>query len=86
MPHRAVLDVYQGPCPCDECGLRTRCALERLACEAFARFVHRKGWRTAPRAPTSARYVALFAKAKGAPIDGRGGGWHTLTRVVRVSG
>ena len=54
--------------------------------EAFARFVHRKGWRTAPRAPTSARYVALFAKAKGAPIDGRGGGWHTLTRVVRVSG
>ncbi len=51
--------------PCDACRFAERCAGERLACAAFAMFLrgvepHR--WKAAPRAPTSARYLALFGE------------------------
>jgi DNA-binding CsgD family transcriptional regulator len=60
-PELPLLD----PSPCDECGIRTRCANEGLACEAFALFVQvgTKGrWGTAPRQPSFMFYDRLFTE------------------------
>ena len=51
--------------PCDECRFAERCAGERLACAAFAMFLHGvepQRWKAAPRAPTRGRYLALFGE------------------------
>ena len=52
-----------GPAPCDECRLRARCASLLLACEAYRVFVRDLDaqWDFAPRAPTRARYLAIFS-------------------------
>jgi DNA-binding CsgD family transcriptional regulator len=53
------------PSPCDECGIRTRCANEGLACEAFAVFVQvgtKRRWGTAPRQPSFLFYDRLFTE------------------------
>jgi hypothetical protein len=49
--------------PCDGCHLRRKCADAQLACERFSMFSHgeaRSRWINAPRAPTRARFEALF--------------------------
>lgn len=49
--------------PCTDCRFAARCGIERLACDAFAMFLHdvpAVRWRVAPRAPTAARYMALL--------------------------
>jgi hypothetical protein len=49
--------------PCDGCRLAARCAERREACASFAMYYHgepEKRWREAPRAPSTARFMALF--------------------------
>jgi hypothetical protein len=51
------------PAPCDGCWHARRCAAERLACEAFARFTAGEPairWAAINRTPTRARYEALL--------------------------
>ena len=58
------------PSPCDRCAAWSRCAAERLACEAFAMFVQGAGqprWRNAPKSASAQVFRALF----GAPVTGR---------------
>jgi len=57
--HAAIV----GPSPWDGCRFCERCAVEQLACERFAMFVHGEGeprWRATPMAPNRARFQALF--------------------------
>jgi len=64
---RDELRKLLGPCPCDTCRLRERCAAEQSACAAFSMFVHglpECRWRLAPRAPSRPLYLALFESAK----------------------
>jgi hypothetical protein len=53
-------DYFTGPCPCDECRFRARCASQRLACAAFSMFLRSARWKHAPRASTRAQYEASF--------------------------
>ena len=62
------IDYFTGPCPCDECRLRHRCAVERLACAAFSMFVHSACWQHAPRAPTRAWYEATLGENPHRPL------------------
>jgi len=54
-----------GPAPCDECRFRERCGSLLLACEAYRVFVRELDarWDFVPRAPTRARYLAIFAES-----------------------
>lgn len=55
--------VLLEPSPCESCRLARRCGAERLACEAFGMFAAGEGaprWQAAPRAPTRARWEAIY--------------------------
>jgi hypothetical protein len=57
-------DAMDAPSPCDGCTLATRCAMRELACSAFSMFaagLPMKRWQYADRAPTRAKFKALFA-------------------------
>jgi len=58
-----------GPAPCDQCRFRERCGSMLLACEAYRVFVKDLGaaWDFAPRAPTHARYLAIFSEKTDTP-------------------
>ena len=69
-----------GPAPCDECRFRERCGSLLLACEAYRVFVRELDaqWDFVPRAPTRARYLAIFSESANASagpqlrwLDGR---------------
>jgi hypothetical protein len=49
------------PMPCDGCTHNVRCAKEKLACVAFALYVHRgdDNW-TVPRLPTERTYAGIM--------------------------
>ena len=62
-PWRASRAIDLEASPCDACRLKRRCADELLACDAFAMFAAGETvarWKGAPRAPTRARFDALF--------------------------
>lgn len=62
-----VLTQLRGPCPCDSCGFTPRCAAERLACTAYARFVAgRADWTVAPRVDASRE---IYRQAVGEPVS-----------------
>ncbi len=51
-----------GPAPCDACKFAAKCAAG-MCCERFALFLVGAGeprWKVAPRAPSRARFAALF--------------------------
>ncbi len=48
------------PGPCDDCALASRCAAERLACQAFKRYTKLQSWHNAPRVPSHALFKAVF--------------------------
>ncbi len=53
------------PAPCQGCRFAERCGAQRLACDAYALFMAgaaERRWCMAPRAPTAARFAALFEK------------------------
>lgn len=51
------------PAPCDSCLRAPRCASERLACTAFARFNNGARWQAAPRTDANhERYMQIFAE------------------------
>jgi hypothetical protein len=61
MPAAQQLEYFTGPAPCDCCKFRERCGPERLACQAFSMFLHGESearWRSAPRAPSRAVWLA----------------------------
>lgn len=48
--------------PCEKCRLRAQCAVEQLACAAYALYAAaapRRQWLAAARAPTRAQFLAL---------------------------
>ena len=51
-----------GPCPCDSCRFRERCADQQLACAAYSMFLHSAKWQNVPRAPTRAIWEALLGE------------------------
>jgi hypothetical protein len=53
-------DFLTGPCPCDSCKFRARCAHQLLACAAFSMFLHSARWQNAPRAPTRGIFEATI--------------------------
>jgi hypothetical protein len=53
-------DFLTGPCPCDACRFRERCAVQHLACAAFSMFMAGANWTHAPRAPTRAMFEATL--------------------------
>jgi len=60
---QVIMNAVTGECPCTGCRLAGRCAEGHEACAAFAMFVHgqpESRWQAAPRAPSTARYAALF--------------------------
>jgi hypothetical protein len=62
-PAKHSARVVLPPSPCDNCRLSKRCGAEQLVCEAFTMFVANEPaprWRAAPRAPTRARWQAIF--------------------------
>jgi hypothetical protein len=67
-----VLPFLLGPAPCDQCRYRRRCGSDLLACEAYSLYAREstsKQWDVVPRAPTRARYLAVFHDKTG-DIDG----------------
>ncbi len=61
VPDDFVPTTARQPAPCDGCQQRPRCAVELLACTAFANFVGGQRWRHARRDPTAARFARLYA-------------------------
>lgn len=51
---------WMGPAPCDDCALSHRCAAERLACEAFARYAQLRRWRNVARNPSAEIFFKVF--------------------------
>jgi len=48
--------------PCEECRLRAQCAVEQLACAAYALYAAaapRRQWLTSARTPTREQFLAL---------------------------
>jgi hypothetical protein len=64
-PPRTPANALTDPSPCDDCHRATRCSAERLACSAFALFLHGmapRRWALAPKTDASeARYTQLFS-------------------------
>jgi hypothetical protein len=53
--------------PCTGCRHEAKCGADLLACDAYAMFaagLKEARWKHAPRAPTHARYLALFDEAQ----------------------
>jgi len=51
------------PCPCDRCPHAPRCAAQRLACSAFAKFNNMLRWQEAPRTDaTRERFDRIFGE------------------------
>jgi hypothetical protein len=62
-----ALPLVVGPCPCDNCLRRDRCASLELACTGFLRFAQgRHDWRAAPITDADPE---KFAQALGEPVQ-----------------
>jgi hypothetical protein len=83
-----ALAALFAPAPCRGCPLWRRCAIDRLACEAFSVYVTGHGrevWETIERAPTREVYVRIglggeeIIRRRGPTRDRRRG------RIVRTA-
>ena len=65
---RTPAEALTDPSPCDDCQRAARCSAQRLACSAFALFVHGmspRRWALAPKTDAcAARYAELFTQPK----------------------
>jgi hypothetical protein len=60
----APVSILNERYPCQNCACASYCAAGLLACAAFERYVYRRPWRSADRAPTAERWRAIFVSGK----------------------
>jgi hypothetical protein len=59
---QAIRAALAAKSPCDSCRFAARCSSELLACERYSMYAAgepERRWRSAPMAPTRARFEAL---------------------------